>query len=214
VGAKTWMLVYSDHDVPSTFCKYPEIDRKKTEQLATTAFPKHKITALEDTTLLITCPPGNDLIAGCFPGVAILAAKEFGNDYPSKLDRRFVGLTGTKKTYLFAMHSVVDFFAYAIWESGVLRRSLSISPESGIMEDIGERLPFEIPFWNGKHPAVDPDDDEDDYPLTFHPLELGEAALSNLVGYSIEGPLQTDIVEPDKIRLMTFSRKKSLFGIF
>jgi hypothetical protein len=214
MGAKTWMLVYSDDDVPSILSEHPEIDRGKTEQLAKTAFPKHRIRTLEDATLLTTCPRGSKLVAGCFPRVAILAAKEFGIDYPSKLDGRFVGLIGSKKTYLFAMHSTVDFFAYAIWESGVLMRSISISPETGITEDIGERLSFEVPFWEGKHPAVDPDDDEDEYPLKFHPLEFGEATLSNLVGYSIEGPLPTDVVDPERIRLMTFSRKKSLFGLF
>jgi hypothetical protein len=214
MGAKTWMLVYSDDNVPSILSKHPEIDRSRTEQLVKTAFPKHKIATLKDTTLSITCPPDKELVAGCFQGVTILAAGEFGIDYPSKLDSRFVGLIGSKKTYLFAMHSVVDFFAYAIWESGVLKRSLSVSPDSGIMEDIGERLSFEVPFWNGKHPAIDPDDDEDEYPLKFHPLEFGEATLSNLVGYSMEGPWPTDVVDPEEIRLMTFSRKKSLFRLF
>jgi hypothetical protein len=214
MGAKTWMLVYSDYDVPSILAKYPEIDRQKTEQLVKTAFPKHRIAALEDTTLCMTCPSSEELVAGCFEGVTILAAEEFGIDYPSKLDSRFVGLTRSKMTYLFAMHSGVDFFAYAIWDSGMLKRSLSVSPDSGVMEDIGERLLFEVPFWEGKHPAVDIDDDEDEYPLNFHPLEFGEATLSNLVGYSMEGPWPTDVVYPEKLPLMTFSRKKSLFKLF
>jgi hypothetical protein len=35
------------------------------------------------------------------------------------------------------MHSVVDWFAYAVWIDGQLRRSLSLSPDSGIMEIVG-----------------------------------------------------------------------------
>lgn len=42
--------------------------------------------------------------------------------------------------------SVVDFFAYAQWINCKFVRSLSLSPDSGILEDIGQRLPFEEPF--------------------------------------------------------------------
>ena len=49
------------------------------------------------------------------------------------------------------MHSVVDWLAFAKWKNGELVRSLSLSPDSGILEDIGLRLPFEEPFWSSKH---------------------------------------------------------------
>jgi hypothetical protein len=207
MGAKTWMLVFADSDVPQILSGKPALDRTKTEQFVKSAFPKQKIAGLQDATLGNTCPPKDELVAGCYPGVTFLAADEFTIDYPSKLDPRFIGLNGSKITYLFAMHSVVDWFVFAIWESGVLKRSLSVSPDSGFMEDIGEKLAFELPFWNGEHPAVDPEDEEDEYPLEFHPLEFGEATLSNLVGFSIEGPLPTDVVDEEQIALMRFSRK-------
>jgi hypothetical protein len=57
------------------------------------------------------------------------------------------------------MHSVVDWFAYAIWANGKLLRSLSLSPVSGILENIGQRLPFEEPYWSGEHPAVDTEEE-------------------------------------------------------
>jgi hypothetical protein len=44
------------------------------------------------------------------------------------------------------MHSVVDWFAYAQWINGKFVRSPSLSPDNGILEDIGQRLPFEEPF--------------------------------------------------------------------
>jgi len=39
--------------------------------------------------------------------------------------------------------------AFAQWVNGKLVRSLSLSPDSGILEDIGPRFPFEEPFWSG-----------------------------------------------------------------
>lgn len=55
--------------------------------------------------------------------------------------------------------------------------------EVHVAEDIGDRLPFEEPFWAAAHPATE----DDDHPLPFHPLELGEAALHHLFGFVLEG---------------------------
>lgn len=66
---------------------------------------------------------------------------------------------------LHAMHSVVDWFAYAMWTNGKLVRSLSLSPGSGIPEDIGQRLPFEEPYWSGEFPALDSEEEKDAYRL-------------------------------------------------
>ena len=56
--------------------------------------------------------------------------------------RRFLEGAGAKTVYLHAMHSVVDWFAFAVWHGQKVRRSLSLSPDSGVMEDIGSPLPF------------------------------------------------------------------------
>ncbi|WP_405525285.1 DUF6928 family protein [Streptomyces canus] len=40
------------------------------------------------------------------------------------------------------MHSVVGWFAFAAWGDGRLLRSLSLSPDSGIIENGGEPLPL------------------------------------------------------------------------
>jgi hypothetical protein len=133
-----------------------------------------------------------------------MAAKEFGIDYPSKLPVSFIRGHGT--VYLHAMHSVVDWFAFAKWNNGHLVRSLSLSPESGILEDIGERLPFEEPFWSGQRPAAD---GEDEYPFQFHPLELGEAALKEFFGYQLEGPIDRSLLEPESVLLIKYKRSRS-----
>ena len=211
------MLVYSDGDARQILSEYPALDRNRTEQFVKAAFPKQRISYFEDGNLYSTCPSGNELVAGCFQGTTILSAEEFGIDYPSRLDAHFLNLSSAKTVYLLAMHSVVDFFAFAVWKSGKLNRSLSVSPDSGILEDIGDKLAFESPFWRGDHPAFDKDDDEEmaeEYPLKFNPLEFGEATLSNMLGYSMEGPWPTDILDPEKVQLMNFKRKKPFLGLF
>ena len=209
MGAKTWMLVYSDGIAGKILESGPELDRDATAILARRLFPSERLEPLDDASLAFTCPPDNELIVGCFPGLSMVAAREFGLDYPSKLPSAFVEPALGSTICLHAMHSAVDWFAYAIWKDGKLQRSLSLSPDSGILEDIGPRLQFEEPYWAGKHPAVDPEEEESDYPFVFHPLELGEAALLELFGYQLEGGLDLSHVEPEEIPLMRFNRSKS-----
>jgi len=179
------------------------------EAIARRLFPLGELRPLPDDTLLKTCPPDDELAIASFPGLSIVAAREFGIDRPSTLPRSFVQPGTGRSTSLHAMHSVVDWFAYAIWTDGVLQRALSLSPDSGVIEDIGSRLPFEEPYWAGEHPAVDPEEDESVYPFPFHPLELGEAALLELFGYQLEGSVSH--FDPEDIPLMRFKRSRSFW---
>jgi hypothetical protein len=212
MGAKTWMLVYADGNARNLLAAKPRFDRDATLRLATELFPKDGLEPIEDVSLYYTCPPDDEITIGCFPGLSIVAAAEFGIDYPSQLPPRFLIPAGARTVYLHAMHSVVDFFAFAVWHVGRLERSLSLSPDSGLMEDIGPRLPFEEPYWSGEHPAVDPDDEDEDeppYPFPFHPLDLGEAALKEFFGYQIEGELTN--LDPESIPLASFKRTTCTF---
>lgn len=207
MGAKTWMLVYADRDVREALKSHPPLDRDRTLELAKALFPKDRLMPIEDGELSYTNPSNDELVIGCFPGVSIVAAGEFGIDYPSTLPRPFLAAGGNGTTYLHAMHSVVDWFAFAVWKDGQLVRSLSLAPDSGVLEDIGPRLPFEEPYWSGQHPATD--GGEDAYPFPFHPLELGEAALASFFGYTIEGPVDPTQVDPESIPLLRYKRKRS-----
>jgi hypothetical protein len=204
MGAKTWMLVYADSSAREALEARPELDREAAFQLARKLFPGETLEPLGDGDLSYTCPPDDELYIGCFAGVSIIAAREFGIDYPSALARAFIDAGGSGMVYLHAMHSVVDWFAFAVWSSGTLIRSLSLSPDSGILEDIGQRFPFEEPYWSGQHPAVD-DDEAHDYPFVFHPLELGEAALKVLFGYQLVGFVEPGH-EPESIPLVRYKR--------
>lgn len=199
------MLVYSDGRAADSLKLNPHLDRDKTIEHTKNLFPKEKLDLIEDGALSYTCPPDDTIYAGWFSKVFVIAAKEFGIDFPSKLSASFLKLNYGDTIQLHAMHSVVDWFAFAVWKDGKLKRSLSLSPDDGILEDFGEKLPFEIPYWNGEYPAVEP---EDEHPFQFHPLDLGEAALSEFFGYVLEGPIDSSLIEPEDIPLLGFKRVK------
>lgn len=206
MGAKTWMLLYSEGNAADILRSNPVLDRGATTGLVERLFGLQVRPLEKDGDLSHTSPRDEEIVAACFPGLAVVAAGEFCLDYPSQLDPAFIEAFSPGTLYLHAMHSVVDFFGFAIWKNGTLQRSLSLSPDSGILDDIGPRLPFEVPFWAGEHPAVDPDDEDDSYPFVFHPLELGEAALKEFFGYQLEGMIDPPLIEPEEIPLMRFTR--------
>lgn len=213
MGAKTWMLVYAKAKVSEVLKGTPELDREATAQFAKKLFPKEKIELKGDGCLSYTCPPDDELHIGCFRSVSIVAAKEFRIDCPSKLPAPFISAGGSGIVYLHAMHSVCDWLAYAQWASGKLVRSLSLSPDSGIIEDIGPRLRFEMPFWQGCRPVTD-GEGESAYPLPFHPLDLGEAALKEFFGYQLEGYIDSSMLEPESIPLLKFKRFRSRWKLW
>ena len=198
------MLVYADGDAAAALASGPKLDEAASIQLAEKLFPAEKLEQLGAGSLSFTSPPDDEIHIGCFPGVAVVAAKEFGGDYPSRISPHFLTAHPRRSVVLHAMHSSVDWFALAKWSDGRLVRSLSLSPDSGVLEDIGEKLPFERPFWAGEYPAVDPEEEPEGYPLPFHPLELGEEALVNLFGYHLEGPVVG--YDPESIPLLRLRR--------
>jgi len=205
MGAKTWMLVTAEGNVSETLAAKPQINRDASLEYARSLFPDYELTQIDDGDLYYTNPPNDEIFIGVFDSVRIVAAAEFGIDYPSKLPDRFISPTGT--TTLHAMHSVVDWFAFATWVDGRLVRSLSLSPDSGILEDRGDRLEFERPYWEGEHPAAE--DEEEEYAFEFHPLDLGEAALLYFFGYQIEGYVENNVIDPESCTLMHLRRRRT-----
>lgn len=209
MGAKSWMLVSADSDARQALSARPSLDREGSRRLAGELFPGERLEALGDVDLTDTDPPPDILHVGRFPGVSILAAREFGIDHPSRLGEPFVVPGRPGRIHLHAMHSVVDWFAFARWDDGRLVRSLSLSPDRGILEDIGPRLPFEGPYWAGTYAVQDGEDVDVDYPFPFHPLELGEAALLAFFGFQLEGRPEEMSFAPESIPLLRFRRSRS-----
>jgi hypothetical protein len=196
MGAKDWMLMYADGDVRRILRRAPAIDREATRALVERLYPAHSVAAIGDGNLSENASPGEaEVYAGCLPGLTVLCTDDAALDRPSLLDRRFLIEGKGRTVYLHAMHSVVDWFAYAVWNpDGELRRSLSLAPDSGITESRGYPLAFEAGYWAGDRP-VRIDDDEELYPLPFQPLELAEDALRTLFGFNYEGVHRDD--DPD-----------------
>jgi hypothetical protein len=209
MGAKTAILVYADGEPAELLrdARDPEPDATRALVARTNpewaGSPSSSSGSLGDDLY----PGQGTVFAGAFPGVEVLCDQQVMIDRPSELPASLLQAgSNQRRIILHAMHSVNDWLAFAIWESGTLVRSLSLSPGSGIIEDIGTPLDFERPYWAGEHPVLTPSlPGRPPYPLPFHPLELGgEAALRALLGFSVEGrPLDTDI-DPCAIRLAGF----------
>jgi hypothetical protein len=223
MGVKTWMLVGSTGDASEILKSKPKLDREASQALAVKLFPAAKLEPIADGNLSYTSPRDGDIYLGCFPGLSIVAAEEFAIDRPSQLPAVFLDAALGSTIHLHAMHSGVGWFAFGVWQDGRLRRSLSLSPDEGLLEDIGEPLPFELPFWNGQRndevpeaeglefeaniqPVVAADEDEDAPPFAFNPLEMGEEALLTFFGYQIEGGVQAPPVDAEQIVLLSFRR--------
>jgi len=209
VGAKTWMLVYADSNPAEHLRAASNLDEVKSLALAKLLLDKDQLALISNrSNLTYTCPSDDEVVVASFPNVAVIAASEFGIDYPSRLPAHFLENAPHRDVYLHAMHSAVDWLAFAHWSDGKLIRSLSLSPDSGILENIGPMLPFEVPYWNGQHPALDPSEEPDSYPFPFHPLELGEAALKDFFGYQLEGFVDESLLDPEDVQLLLLKRSK------
>ncbi|NEA27645.1 DUF6928 family protein [Actinomadura bangladeshensis] len=196
MGAKTALLAFAEGDIRPVLAGASRSDCAAAENLVRQVHPDYVVEAIADGTLGNTYPPDDVAYAAVLPGVALVVDRRLVHDYPSALPMHLFRLGEGRRIIMHGMHSVVDWLAFAIWENGNLVRSLSLSPDSGIMENIGEPLEFERPYWAGERAVeLDPEWDEDPYPLPFHPLEMGEDALRALFGFVIEGyPEADDII--------------------
>lgn len=200
MGAKCWLVVYADGPVPPLLRAAGEPDEEATEALVARLHPGARLSPLGYGDLLDHGnPPEREAWAAVHDGLALVCTTRVALDRPTDIAPAILGAVPGRTTYVLAMHSVVDWFAYAIWSpTGELVRSLSLSPDDGIIEDLGERQPFERAYWAGEHA------EDDDYPLPFHPLELAEDALGHLFGFCYEGFPPPDAVDVEEIDLLGF----------
>jgi hypothetical protein len=192
MGTKTAVLAYADVAVASVLQDAPTSDVDRAAALVARVRPGQSVDRGDEEPWELAdalYPPEGTVCALSVPGLDLVCDQEVMIDRPSQLSGHLVAASRGRRLYLHAMHSVVDWLAFAVWDDGQLVRSLSLAPDSGIIEDIGERLPFELPYWDGRHP-VEPYpsfEDEEPYPLPFHPLDLGERAMLEFFGFYVEG---------------------------
>jgi len=199
MGVKAWFIAYFDDYPKKSLAGEPKLDRVQSRELVGKLFPGADIREAEDGTLGFLNPDEGQALVGCYGDVRIVAHDALSGDYPSKIPTRWLDPSLGRTVYLHAQHSVTDWFAFGLWRDGRLVRSLSVSPDNGILEQIGEPLEFERPYWSGQFPAGST------YPLPFHPLELSEACVRAHLGFQFEGSPVDCVVDPDEVPIASFS---------
>lgn len=131
---------------------------------------------------------------------ALVGYREIGPDRPSEIGAWIAAVSPTGSAHGVFMHSVVDYGAFAVCEHGVLRRSVSLAPDAGILENIGDAYAFEAPYWDRERPV----DHAPGYPLQFHPLDFADEALLAFFGFGLERPSSTCSVDPGTIELPAY----------
>ena len=197
--------MYADGDVAGALRDAGELDRAATDALVARLLPGLAVVAVGDGNLGSSVnPPAGLLYAGVFEGLTIICAAELGEIRPGDLRPGWLAEGAGRRVVLHSMHSVSDFLGFAVWGAdGTLERALCVSPDDGVVEDGGERLAFERAYWDGRHP-VEADEDEEPYPLPFHPLDLGEDALAALCGFVIVGGPPEGMPDPGRVPLAGF----------
>jgi uncharacterized protein DUF6928 len=197
MGAKTAILAYSHGSVADRLRTAGPSDPIAAQALVERVLPGYTVEPYEPSDLWDAVYPPDDITyAISVPGLDLVCDRRLALDRPARLPEHLVALAGGRRIVVHAMHSGSDWLSFAEWIDGDVRRSLSLAPDNGVIEDIGQRYAFEEPYWAGEHPvdAIFGEDGDTPYPLPFHPLELGEVALRHLFGFVIE-----DIPDPDDI---------------
>ncbi|MFJ8042430.1 DUF6928 family protein [Kitasatospora sp. NPDC096147] len=206
MGAKTALVVYADGDVPELLKAVGAPDPERTAELVRRLYPGQVVEEAGESTLWVEARPPEGLVyAGCWPGVEVVCDRRVMVDRPtSELPPEVLAAgAGRRRMVLHAMHSVVDWLAFAVWEDGRLVRALSVSPDDGVIEDVGEPFAFELPYRAGER-ALEDDEDDGPYPLPYHPLELAEDALRGLVGFVMEDWPKPGDLDAGQVRLLGF----------
>jgi hypothetical protein len=207
MGAKTALLAFTDGDLRPALLGATPCDPAEAEELVRQAHPGYDLTAIGAGTLFDwPYPPDDVTYATVLPGAELLCDRRLVLDRPSELSTHLHKAGAGRRIIMHGMHSVVDWLCFAVWEDGVLIRSLSLSPDGGIQENIGKPYDFEVPYWAGEHP-VEPLPgwpDQGPYPLPFHPLDLGEDALRGLFGFVLEGRPDPDDIDAETVQLHGF----------
>ena len=213
MGSNAWFIAYFDDHPKTVLSSHPKLDRDASRKLAERFFPEATLRDDGETSLSRLSPNKRQIFAGSYDGLRIVAHEDLSNDYPSRIKSSWLRPELGSTAYVHATHSSVDWFAYGLWQNGQKVRTLSVSPEDMVLEQTGNPLDFELPYWEGRHP-VETDPDEDPYPLPFHPLELAEASLLHHLGFQFEGSVDDWVCNPDDVSICCFSHTRRPFWKF
>lgn len=129
MGAKTGLLVYADGAAPGLLKRVGRPDRERTAEMMRRLYPGWEVDAAAGSDLWdAVYPPKGRAYEGSWPGVELICDQRVMIDLPSRLPDELVSAGRGRRMVLHAMHSVVDWLAFGVWENGRLVRSLSLSP--------------------------------------------------------------------------------------
>jgi hypothetical protein len=205
VVERTAIVAYGDSDVAHVLRSAPVLDRTATAELVRKAFPDNRIDDAGDALLYDCLDPAEDLAyVGSFRGVDLICSWRLVDQRPSQAARRCLPAARLPNVYLHSMHGATNRIAFAAWQSGTLVRSLSLAADDEVVENLGEPLPFEAPFWAGERTADPDESDGVAYAYPFHPRDLGEEALRAFLGFGLGGMGSLDEVDPEVIPLVGY----------
>ncbi|SNY70330.1 DUF6928 family protein [Paractinoplanes atraurantiacus] len=204
MGAKTALLAFTDGDLRPAMRGAVQADPVEVLELVREFHPDYEVTPIGDGSLDDHCFPEDDVTYATVLAGAELFCDQRLVGLPSELPERLLRAGAGRRILMHAMHSMSDALTFAVWEDGELVRSLSVSPDSGVVENIGQPYEFELPYWAGEHPVETTFPGQGAYPLDFHPLVLGEEALRAFFGFNLEGWREPDDVDPVEVPLHGF----------
>jgi hypothetical protein len=204
MGAKTALLAFADGDLRPALLGATRSERAEVEGAVRQIYPGYLVVSADDGNLLDDLSPPDDITyATVLTGAELFCDRRLVLDRPSELPEHLRSAGAGRRIIMHGMHSVVDWLCFAVWEDGRLVRSLSLSPGSGIQENMGEPYDFELPYWAGER-RVPGRPDQEPHSLPFHPLELGEEALRALFGFVVEGRPHRDDIDAEAVHLRGF----------
>ncbi|MFI2780100.1 DUF6928 family protein [Streptomyces sp. ALB3] len=206
MGSKAAVVMFVEVNPREVFQGDARIDHPKSKLLAEeilgTVAEEMEPLALD----LAVWPSAGIVCAASFPGLEVVCSRELAQSQPSHLTEAISRLADGRDAYGVFMHSTEDWTAFAVWSGGELVRAMSVSPDTGIIEEVGERLPFEAPFWGGERPLRH----VLNYALPFHPLELGNEALKAFFGFILEGREDASCFDPEEVEIPAFQAARQM----
>lgn len=153
MGAKTEMLAFAAGDIADVLHRPGVSDPAAAEELVRRLAPGWQVEPAEGESLAEATYPPEDTVYGLsIPGLDLVCGlgylRRSGSSLPEHVLEEGVG----RRIVVHRMHSGVDGCEFALWSEGVLVRAIGIDGVNGVVEDIGDPLPFEAPFWSGRHP--------------------------------------------------------------
>ncbi|SEE87956.1 MULTISPECIES: hypothetical protein [unclassified Streptomyces] len=200
MGSKAAVVVVAAGDPRQAFRRVQEIRHDKSKILAERVLGTAARATASLPLDLAVWPDSGTVCAAYLPEFEVICSRELAQSSPSHLTEMVCEWATGRHAYGVFMDSAEDWSAFAVWSGGELVRGVSLSPGSGVIEDLGDRLPFEAPFWEGGRPVRH----TPGYALPFHPIDLGNEALKEFFGFILEGRESVGCLDPEEIEIPAF----------